>query len=70
LNTLDGKQWLFIDRQKTGSSSHVPLLPPALSIIEKYKDHPEAKNKGILLPVISNQKLNAYLKEIADICNI
>jgi site-specific recombinase XerD len=67
---IDGEQWLFIDRQKTGSSSHVPLLPPALSIIEKYKDHPEAKNKGILLPVISNQKLNAYLKEIADVCNI
>jgi len=67
---IDGEQWLFIDRQKTGSSSHVPLLPPALSIIDKYQDHPEAINKGLLLPVISNQKLNAYLKEIADLCNI
>ena len=67
---IDGEQWLFIDRQKTGSSSNVPLLPPALAIIEKYRDHPEAVNKGLLLPVISNQKLNAYLKEIADICGI
>ena len=67
---IDGEQWLFIDRQKTGSSSHVPLLPPALAIIAKYRDHPEAVNKGLLLPVISNQKLNAYLKEIADICGI
>lgn len=67
---IDGEQWLFVDRQKTGSSSHVPLLPPALAIIAKYRDHPEAVNKGLLLPVISNQKLNAYLKEIADICGI
>ena len=25
---------------------------------------------GKLLPVISNQKMNAYLKEIANLCNI
>lgn len=67
---IDGEKWLFVDRQKTGSSSNVPLLPPALSIIEKYKNHPDASNKGLLLPVISNQKLNAYLKEVADLCNI
>ena len=67
---LDNETWLFVDRTKTGSSSHVPLLPPALEIIQKYKDHPESGNKGLLLPVISNQKLNAYLKEIADICGI
>ncbi len=67
---IDGEQWLFIDRQKTGSSSQVPLLPPALAIIERYREHPEAVDKGLLLPVLSNQKLNAYLKEIADLCNI
>ena len=67
---IDGEKWLFVDRKKTGSSSNVPLLPPALSIIEKYKNHPDASNKGLLLPVISNQKLNAYLKEVADLCNI
>ena len=67
---IDGEKWLFVDRQKTGSPSNIPLLPPALLILEKYKSHPEATNKGIVLPVISNQKLNAYLKEIADLCNI
>lgn len=67
---IDGERWLFVDRTKTGSSSNVPLLPPALAIIERYQNHPETENKGLLLPVISNQKLNAYLKEIADICGI
>jgi len=67
---IDGEHWLSIERTKTGNPSNVPLLPSALSIIKKYQNHPEAVNKGLLLPVISNQKLNAYLKEIADICGI
>ena len=67
---IDGEHWLFVDRTKTGSPSNVPLLPPALTIIKRYQGHPETENKGLLLPVISNQKLNAYLKEIADICGI
>jgi site-specific recombinase XerD len=67
---MDGKHWIFIDRTKTGTSSHVPLLSPALAIINKYKDHPEAINKERLFPVISNQKMNAYLKEIAYVCGI
>mgnify|MGYP001792791461 CR=1 FL=1 len=67
---IDGEHWLYVNRTKTGSPSNVPLLPPALAIVEKYDDHPEARNKGTLLPVISNQKLNAYIKEIAYICGI
>lgn len=67
---IDGDQWLFVDRTKTGNPSNVPLLPSALAVIEKYKDHPEAVSKGLLLPVLSNQKLNAYLKEIADLCSV
>jgi site-specific recombinase XerD len=67
---IDGEKWLFAKRKKTNTSSNVFLLPKALEIIEKYKDHPEANNKGKLLPVISNQKINAYLKEIADLCEI
>ena len=50
--------------------SHVPLLPIALQIVEKYKNNPYCVTENILLPVYSNQKLNAYLKEIADICGI
>ncbi len=67
---IDGDKWIFTERSKTGIPSNVPLLQPALDIIEKYADHPAAKNKGLLLPVLSNQKMNAYLKEIGDICGI
>ena len=48
----------------------VPLLPKALHIIQKYRKHPQALADGKVLPVMSNQKLNGYLKEIADICGI
>jgi len=67
---LDGDYWIFIDRTKTGSPSNVPLLPKAQELIEKYLDSPVTKNSGKLLPVISNQKMNAYLKEIATVCGI
>lgn len=67
---IDGEYWLFAERKKTGVSSNVPLLPPALTILEKYKDYAEVTNGEKLLPVITNQRLNAYLKEIADVCGI
>lgn len=67
---LDGEYWIFVERTKTGSSSNVPLLPQASELMEKYQDHPETVNSGHLLPVISNQKMNAYLKEIANLCGI
>lgn len=62
--------WIMTNRQKTNTPVRVPLLPKALAIIEKYKDHPMALAEGKVLPTLSNQKLNSYLKEIADICNI
>jgi site-specific recombinase XerD len=46
------------------------LLPKAIEIIEKYKDHPETDVKGTVLPMRSNVKFNAYLKEVADLCQI
>lgn len=67
---IDGERWVYTSRQKTKTTSRIPLLPPALAIIEKYKDHPQACNKMKLLPIPSNQKANAYLKEIADLCEI
>jgi integrase len=67
---IDGEKWIHTSRQKTGNRSYVPLLPQALRIIEKYRTHPECLNKGVLLPVKSNQKMNAYLKEVADLCGI
>jgi site-specific recombinase XerD len=71
INTgIDGEKWIIIYRKKTGERSPIPLLPKALQIIEKYKDYPVNKSTGKLLPVKSNQRMNAYLKEIADLCGI
>ncbi|MFL9485112.1 site-specific integrase [Chitinophagaceae bacterium LWZ2-11] len=67
---VDGEKWIFTSRVKTGAPSNVPLLPQAIKIIEKYQDDLVCVKKGMLLPVISNMKTNAYLKEIADICGI
>nr|WP_321411905.1 site-specific integrase [uncultured Carboxylicivirga sp.] len=66
----DNEEWIVVDRKKTDNRCRIPLLPKAKCIIEKYKDYPVSNNKGRLLPVNSNQKMNAYLKEIADICKI
>jgi site-specific recombinase XerD len=67
---LDGEDWVNVDRTKTGSPSNVPILPKAMKLLLKYKNHPECLNSGRLLPVISNQKMNAYLKELATLCGI
>lgn len=67
---IDGNAWLITSRQKTGTPTKVPLLATALDVIEKYRYSPEAKITGKLLPAFSNQKLNSYLKEIADLCGI
>lgn len=65
---IDGNLWIMSERQKTNSTTNVPLLPQALKIIEKYKDHPLCRQRGTVLPVSSNQKMNEYLKEVATLC--
>lgn len=67
---IDGFKWIFTNRQKTETKSNIPLLPMAEEIIAKYKDHPQCINQGKLLPILSNQKMNAYLKELADMYGI
>ena len=67
---IDGDKWIFKNRQKTDTTSKIPLLPTAQEIINKYSEHPVCKNEKRLLPILSNQKMNAYLKEIADLCEI
>ncbi|MES2590202.1 MAG: site-specific integrase [Bacteroidota bacterium] len=67
---IDGHKWIFTSRQKTKIKSSIPLLPPALKILQKYENHGCRVVKNKLLPVKSNQKMNDYLKEIADICEI
>lgn len=66
----DDQLWIRKQRQKTKNWCHIPILPPAQNILEKYKDNPICQKRGLLLPVSSNQKMNAYLKEIADITGI
>jgi site-specific recombinase XerD len=67
---IDGDTWIFAKRKKTNTVSNVPLLPQAEEIIQKYSNHPHCVRTGVLLPVKSNQKMNAYLKEIATLCGI
>jgi len=65
---IDGGKWIFLRRQKTDKRSSIPLLPQSLKVIEKYRDDPRRGDR--LLPVLSNQKYNSYLHEIAGVCGI
>jgi len=67
---VDGNLWIRKQRNKSKQWAHIPLLPDARLIIERYSSNPQCQRKGVLLPVLSNQKMNAYLKEIADLCGI
>lgn len=67
---IDGNKWIFTHRQKTDTASKIPLLPVAEEIIEKHANHPQCLNENKLLPILSNQRMNSYLKEIADVCRI
>ena len=65
--TENGEPWIVTSRHKTGIPCNIPLLKVPQRILKKY----EGKDKkGRLLPILSNQKMNAYLKEIADVCGI
>lgn len=66
----DGKLWIFTKREKTLTSSHVPLVRPAKILFDKYADSPICEHSGSAFPVLSNQNTNAYLKEIADLCGV
>ena len=67
---IDGDKWIFTHRQKTENASKIPILPVTQMIIDKYANHPQACNQEKLLQILSNQKMNAYLKEIAGVCKI
>ena len=65
-----GNLWIRKTRQKTKNMCNIPLLDIPLEILRKYADHPICQKKRVLLPVPCNQKMNSYLKEIADLCLI
>lgn len=67
---VDGEKWVITNRQKTDTTSRIPLLQPAITILKKYETDSYGVNRDLALPVLSNQKMNAYLKEIADLCGI
>jgi len=67
---IDGNHWIHTKRQKSDIPVKIPLLPKALEIVNKYADDPRATHRGTLLPAMSNQKLNAYLKELGDLCKV
>ena len=66
----DGNPWIVTTRQKTGTPVKVPLLPQASEILTKYSNDRRTGISNTLLPILSNQKTNTYLKEIAYLCQI
>lgn len=66
----DGKEWVKTKRSKTDIRSNIPILPIAKAIVEKYKNYELLIEKDLVLPVLSNQKMNAYIKEIATLAGI
>lgn len=67
---IDGNLWIRKQRHKSKQWAHIPLLPAAKDIINRYSFDSKCVRRGVLLPVLSNQKMNAYLKEVADLCGI
>lgn len=67
---IDGNPWIMGNRNKTGVSFKIPILPSVETIIKKYESHPRTADKQQLMPCLSNQRLNSYLKEIADLSGI
>lgn len=65
-----GTTWIHKPREKTAVMSQIPLLPLPIELLAKYESDTELQTKGKMLPVPSNQKMNAHLKEIADLCDI
>ena len=66
----NGNLWIRKPRQKTKNMCNIPLLDIPMAILRKYATHPTCQKKNVLLPVPCNQKMNSYLKEIADLCMI
>ncbi|PSL25718.1 site-specific integrase [Dyadobacter jiangsuensis] len=65
-----GAEYLKIDRSKTGTESIIPLTMEARKIINSFADHPVRKEKGLLIPMISNQKYNVHLKQLAGLVGL
>lgn len=69
LSTINDEKWIVTHRQKTNTRTSIPLLPQAVEVLNKYMERSELVD-AYIFPVLSNQKMNAYLKEIGDICKV
>jgi integrase/recombinase XerD len=67
---IDGNNWIVTKRKKTKTPIKIPLLDPAVDLIKKYRENPITLVNGSLMPVLTNEKLNVYLKEVAILCGI
>lgn len=70
LKGIDGNDWIYATRTKTNGSLKIPLLPKAKEILDRYRGKEFVGYEGKMFPVYSNQKINQYLKEIAEVCKI
>jgi site-specific recombinase XerD len=66
ITRIDGEKWIETTRTKTHIPQNALLFPVVLKLIDKYKNHPFCIENNLLFPIPSNQKVNSYLKEIAD----
>ena len=67
---IDGDLWIITKRTKTKSQSNIPLLPKAHELIKKYSRYPNKKTEDHIFSIFTNQRMNAYLKEIADLASV
>ncbi|SMO35753.1 Phage integrase family protein [Chryseobacterium rhizoplanae] len=67
---IDGGLWIKIKRGKTKVEASIPILTDAQEFLSRYENHPKCVNENAVLPVLSNQKINEYLKEIGALCEI
>ena len=67
---MDKKIWIVTKREKNGNQVKLPLLLKASNLVDEYKDEKVCLINNSLLPRISNQKVNSYLKEIAEMSGI
>lgn len=70
ITNINGERWIKTSRAKTDTSVNVPLLKPALLILEKYFEQKEALVRETVFPWISNQEVNRSLKIVAEVCSI
>jgi len=70
ISSMDGMKWIKTTRTKSDVGVNVPLLSPALVILEKYSHYQEPSQNGMLFPRVTNQEMNRSLKVIGEICGI